>query len=74
MIPLNTRQSSTRGFPWLFGKYGSGCAICTSESQNKSLKLRLIRGRLNIVATSNQWGLSLGTPAIPTPIPGIIFR
>jgi hypothetical protein len=33
IIPLNTRRSSTRGLPWLFGKYGSSRAICSSVSQ-----------------------------------------
>ena len=37
MIPLNTRRSSTRGLPWLFGKKGRRRSICSSVSQNKSL-------------------------------------
>ncbi len=37
MIPLSTRRSSTLGLPWLFGKYGSSRAICSSVSQYRSL-------------------------------------
>jgi len=33
MIPLSTGGSSTRGLPWLLGKYGSSRATCSSVSQ-----------------------------------------
>ncbi|GGE22698.1 hypothetical protein GCM10011529_31640 [Polymorphobacter glacialis] len=36
-MPLNTRRSSTLGFPWLFGKYGSSRAICSHVSQYRLL-------------------------------------
>lgn len=37
-MPLKTRLSSTRGQPWLFGKYGRRRAICASVGQNKLRK------------------------------------
>ena len=37
IMPLKTRLSSTRGRPWLFGKYGRRRAICASVSQNRLL-------------------------------------
>ena len=37
IIPLNTRRSSTRGLPWLFGKNGINRAICSSVSQKRLL-------------------------------------
>ncbi len=36
-MPLKTCRSSTRGLPWLLGKYGSSRAICSSVSQYRSL-------------------------------------
>ena len=41
-LPLNTRRSSTRGVPWLLGKYGRRRAICSSVRQYRSLILVLL--------------------------------
>jgi hypothetical protein len=48
--PLNTRLSSTRGFPWDFGKKGSSLAICASLSQQRSLNARSVFGAVNHAA------------------------
>jgi hypothetical protein len=37
IIPLNTRRSSTRGMPWLFGKNGFSRSICAVVSQKRLL-------------------------------------
>jgi hypothetical protein len=41
-MPLNTRRSSTRGLPWLLGKYGRTRDICSFVSQYRSLILSLL--------------------------------
>src|SRR3546814_20143232 len=41
-IPLNTRRSSTRGLPWLLGKYGCRRVIFSSVSQSRSPILSLL--------------------------------
>jgi len=37
VIPLSTRRSSTRGFPWLLGKNGFSRSICASVGQKRLL-------------------------------------
>ncbi len=41
-MPLKTRRSSTRGLPWLLGKYGSRRAICSAVSQYRSIIFSLL--------------------------------
>src|SRR6056297_175190 len=49
-MPLNTRLSSTRGFPRDFGKNGRSRAICSSVSQKCPLIMPPLFGSLNHAA------------------------
>lgn len=49
-MPLSTRRSSIRGFPWLFGKNGRSRSICSSVSHNRSL-IPVSSRSLNQIAT-----------------------
>jgi hypothetical protein len=41
-MPLDTRRSSTRGFPWLLGEDGPSRAICSLVGQYRSLVCGLL--------------------------------